>query len=374
VSLPRLPWSWSRLRCTVHPSRPLGGFLLSILTALAFSGPAGGAPPFHRDQALSGSPASLDPTWLRDPRALSLGGETPPARVHEVLQGLTSAQRWGLAAAHPAVVGNLEGAPLGLRYAANRASIAQSPEFRGWDAPRRQFLVFDPRGDGRVAEVFGDLAGADRVAVIVPGVDQTIRNFDSPSARRRGYSPDEQGRGLYAQMHAVDEKAAVVAWLGYDPPEGTGPSAMREERAAAGAVALRNFVDGLTVVNPRARFTLIGHSYGSVVVGRAAPSLSPHVTDLIVLGSPGMGVENKAELKSHARLWAAPLAPSDWVRWLPSIRLLGLGHGEKPTTPGFGAASFSIAGAQGHDGYLQPGTVSLTNIAEIALGHLQDVR
>ncbi|GAB3891348.1 hypothetical protein GCM10027612_37060 [Microbispora bryophytorum subsp. camponoti] len=35
--------------------------------------------------------------------------------------------------------------------------------------PDRHFLSFDGRDGGRAAEVFGDLATADRIAVVVPG-------------------------------------------------------------------------------------------------------------------------------------------------------------------------------------------------------------
>ena len=39
-----------------------------------------------------------------------------------------------------------------------------------WAGEGRQFLTFDPRGNGRIVEVFGDLVAADRIAVLVPGV------------------------------------------------------------------------------------------------------------------------------------------------------------------------------------------------------------
>jgi len=53
-----------------------------------------------------------------------------------------------------------------------------------------------------------------------------------------------------------------------------------------------------------AAVTLIGHSYGSVVTGLAAPGLSRNVHDIVALGSPGMGVSRAADLHTGARIWA----------------------------------------------------------------------
>ncbi|WP_343869414.1 alpha/beta hydrolase, partial [Dactylosporangium roseum] len=66
-----------------------------------------------------------------------------------------------------------------------------------------------------------------------------------------------------------------MAWLGYNPPEGVRRDALREDRAAAGAIALNRFIDGLLLGHPGLTITVIGHSYGSVVAAPAAP-LDPH--------------------------------------------------------------------------------------------------
>src|SRR5262245_60660295 len=50
-------------------------------------------------------------------------------------------------------------------------------------------LVYDPRGDGRIAQVVGDLATADRIAVLVPGVDNTLANFAGGLGNVRRRSP-----------------------------------------------------------------------------------------------------------------------------------------------------------------------------------------
>ena len=66
-------------------------------------------------------------------------------------------------------------------------------------------------------------------------------------------------------------------------------------------------------------------------------------------------------------MWAGRES-GDPIRYVPHIRLLGLGFGADPMSPGFGAHIFA-AGSGGHSDYLDPGSVSLRNLAEIALGN-----
>ena len=110
---------------------------------------------------------------------------------------------------------------------------------------------------------------------------------------------------------------------------------------------------------------LLCHSYGTVVCGLAAPNLP--VTDIAVFGSPGMDASSVAALHTTARVWAGR-GSSDWIRNVPHVQVLGLGFGADPASPGFGAHIFA-AGSGGHSDYLDPGSVSLRNLAEIALGN-----
>jgi hypothetical protein len=109
---------------------------------------------------------------------------------------------------------------------------------------------------------------------------------------------------------------------------------------------------------------LLCHSYGSVVCGLAAPHLP--VTDIAVFGSPGMDASSVASLHTGARVWAGREA-GDAIQYVPHIQLFGLGFGADPMSPGFGARIFAT-GDSGHSGYLDPGSVSLRNLAYIALG------
>ncbi|GAA3344901.1 hypothetical protein GCM10020358_49960 [Amorphoplanes nipponensis] len=241
--------------------------------------------------------------------------------------------------------------------------------YASWARSGRRFLAFDPRGDGRAAEVLGDLATADRIAVLVPGVDTRLRDFDRGLGGVARRAPAVQARALYAALRTADPGAriAVVAWLGYDPPEGLSLDAARDLRARTGAAALIDFVRALP---ERAAVTLIGHSYGALVVGLAAPHL-PRVTDVVALGAPGLGARTAADL-GGARVWSA-LAAGDWIRRIPQLRLGHLGHGRRPSAPAFGAHPLPTDGVAGHDGYLCPGSATLPAVAAVVLGRVEAV-
>jgi pimeloyl-ACP methyl ester carboxylesterase len=219
-------------------------------------------------------------------------------------------------------------------------------------------------GNGYRIEVVGNLATARRIAVLVPGADTRPSTFDTGLGGVLRRAPGWQAHQL---VNAAGPSTAVVAWLGYDPPAGLDRSAVRSERAEAGAVALVAYLDQLARLYPHATVTVIGHSYGTVVLGHAAAHLPATVTDLVAIGSPGMDVSRAADLDTRARVWAGS-DPSDWTLRLPDIRILGAGHGTNPTRPRFGALPLDVHDAPGHDGYYLPGTVSLASLARVVDG------
>ncbi|MBO0870403.1 MAG: alpha/beta fold hydrolase [Micromonosporaceae bacterium] len=219
-------------------------------------------------------------------------------------------------------------------------------------------------GAAHVIETVGDPYTARHIAVLVPGADTTAGNFDTGLGGVLRRAPGWQARQLAA---AAGPGTAVIAWLGYDPPHGIDRSAIRSERAQAGADALVAFLDRLAADAPHATVTVIGHSYGTVVLGHAAARLPATVTDLVAIGSPGMDVSRAAELGTHARVWAGS-DPTDWTRHLPDIRVFGAGHGTNPIRTSFGALALDVHDAPGHDGYFVPGTVSLASLAAVVDG------
>jgi pimeloyl-ACP methyl ester carboxylesterase len=268
--------------------------------------------------------------------------------------------------------------PLGTfaeAYACSAAAMTAAGEpYAAWAAGGRRFLAFDRRGDGIAVEVVGDLATADRVVVLVPGVDTTLRDFDRGLGGVARRAPAVQARNLYDALRTADPTArvAVVAWLGYDPPEGIGLEAARDTRARAGAPALARLVAEVGMQRPDVSVVLVGHSYGALVIGLAAPRLGARVTDVVAVGAPGMGADRVAGLHTSARVWAA-LAQDDWVRRIPQVRLGRLGLGTRPSSPSFGAHRLPASGVVGHDGYLAPGSSTLAAVAALTLAPVRDV-
>ena len=283
-----------------------------------------------------------------------------PAQVRRYFAGLSPTARTALARGAPGVVGNLDGVPYKLRYAANqRTARVRTPG---------RLLAYDPRGDGRIVQVFGDLAMARRVVIMVPGSGWDLRAFFTSMSAAKA-DPIAGARALLAETRRLSPSArvAVVVWLGYDAPEGIDRQAARSERAIAGARDLARFVAGLP---GRSTVSLLGHSYGTVVVGRTPHSA--RVTDVIALASPGMDAGSAGGLRTRARVWAAR-APGDPIGYTPHVRVGGYGHGTDPIDPRFGALVFRTGSVTGHDGYYAPGTESLTNLARIALGRASEV-
>ncbi|GGK97735.1 alpha/beta hydrolase [Streptomyces flaveus] len=307
------------------------------------------------------------------------------------------------AAAHPEIpapaparLTAVSPAMLDEAYAANRANAAEAARMaadhgdhgrasavRSMAAPGRHFLSFDARGSGRAVEIFGDLAKAERVAVLVPGSDT---NLDTYERFRAGADALHKRLGI---------RGAVVAWLGYETPGTISPEVLTTGRAKDAAPELRGFIRELEALNPHARVSLLCHSYGTVVCAEAAESAFQAagsvrsavasraasgegdlgISDIALFGSPGTGADSVAGLHTDARVWAGRGA-DDWIADVPHAKadLFGttVGFGTDPVSTDFGARVFA-AGDGGHSDYLKPGSVSLDNLARIVLGETSEV-
>ncbi|MEW2302694.1 alpha/beta hydrolase [Streptomyces sp. NPDC006655] len=315
--------------------------------------------------------------------------EASPARLTRFFASLTAPERDRLAHRYPLAVGNMNGAPVELRYRANDIALDQQRkvEKKRMHDPRlsaagqqdagrrmhryeallttgRQILAFDPDGDGRIAEVLGDLTRAERISVVVPGVDTDLLTFQRTN--REYTAPVGMAKALYRAEHRASPstRTAVIAWADYTAPDGLGVGAATGTAAALGAVRLNALLRALPGEAPVSMFC---HSYGSVLCGVAARGMPGRVADIAVAASPGMRAENASQLGTSARVWAMRDA-TDWIQDVPYLELGGLGHGADPVSASFGARVLSAHDAQGHAGYFVPGTDSLRNLADIGVG------
>jgi alpha/beta hydrolase family protein len=298
-----------------------------------------------------------------------------------VVVPLSAAARPEIPSPPPATLPNPTSTNLDEIYAANSANAAEAARMaeahgdthrgaadRELAAPARHLLTFDGRGPGRATEVFGDLARADHVAVLVPGSDTSLDTY--PRFRAAA-------EALHRQLTRTAPRGtgtAVVAWLGYRTPDTFSTTVLTTNRADEAAPHLRAFIRRLQgVVGRGTTVSLVCHSYGTVVCAGAAAHLD--IDDLALIGSPGTGADTAGALHTTARVWAAR-GTDDWVGEVPHVRsdLFGVtvGFGTDPISPAFGARVFA-AGKGGHSDYFSPGSVSLTNLARIVLGDTAEV-
>ncbi|GGS70673.1 alpha/beta hydrolase [Nonomuraea spiralis] len=272
-----------------------------------------------------------------------------------------------LSAATPAALAGRYAASRAAVLAAERAAAAhghrsRAAALRAMADDSRTFLSFDGRDGGRTAEVFGDLATARRIAVLVPGSDTNLDRYDRLRA------------GATRLREALGDGSVVIAWAGYRTPAMLSLDVLTPSRADEAVPGLRAAVRELRALRPGARLSLVCHSYGSVVCGRAAPGLD--VSDIVLTGSPGAGVPDVAAMRTRATVWAAR-GGGDWIGGVPhalvELPFVTIGLGDDPVSPGFGARVFA-AGGGGHSDYLGPGSPALAAIARIVSGEAgQDV-
>jgi len=221
-------------------------------------------------------------------------------------------------------------------------------------------LVFEPERD-HYCVLFGDLAEADHVAVMVPGVGDV-------SNLAHDWLPSAQ------HLFDAAESTAVFLWKGYDNPKDLLAAAAEsiecgEELLGAGR-ELTDFV-GLLPVRPDQSLTLVAHSFGSFVTGAALADCGLQCTDVVVAGSPGMTVDELKQLHVKESHFFSEEAPGD------AIALLGV-FGAAPTSPTFGGTRMRTNKAGHvevleHSSYFVPGSEALANIVRVVTGRYGDV-
>jgi hypothetical protein len=234
------------------------------------------------------------------------------------------------------------------------AAVAKSDRF---------LLTLDQRLPGRAVVAVGNPDTANHVAVLVPGMNTTIRDDLS-----RFVNSADRLRNAANRYTRSERDVAVVAWLGYVTP--IPLTVLSDHSAHRAAPELRRTLAGLHNA-PRAagrdvHLTLIGHSYGSLVAGLAVRAPS-HVDDVVLMGSPGVRADTARELAVR-RVFVVEAA-RDLVA--------DAGHfGRDPSSRRFAAerisaheaADGSIAKpARGHSRYLSNGTASLHNLAAVVV-------
>lgn len=220
-------------------------------------------------------------------------------------------------------------------------------------------LLYEPgtfHGQGRAAISVGEIATADHVAVLTPGIG------NSPSAMGSTLTVAQALRTA-AEQGAPGERTAVVAWFGYDIPlswpqdGGFNPVVVATDSlAAADADVARRGGELLSTDLARIRglapewasLVAVGHSMGAVTTSEAGRFPVP-VDALVLLAAPGSGHDTRRAqqyLSTPAPDVFVLSHPADPVTLRETDILAGVVSGPSVTGP-FGGDPASIEfGAQ----------------------------
>lgn len=353
-------------------------------------------------QRLSSLPSAQLGSLLRstpDLAASVLAAPPAAAEVSAWWSAMDSRHRAGVSAASPALVGNLDGLPPAARDAANRSSLATGLSVLAatadvgrsaaestrvalrilsevdralasdTDEPR-SLLSLDTAGTGTAAVVVGDLATADYVTVLVPGMFFTVEN---QIVDWTGIAHD-----LYLEQQSLlrqldkDATVATVAWIGYETPNLTNIASL--DAAHTAKESLASLVDGIRSLREDAApvISLVAHSYGSTAALMALADGSMAVDNLALIGSPGSAAQSVTELgMAHDSVWVGEAA------WDP-VPFTAF-FGSDPGADSYGAQTMSVDGgtdpfggadlvpAVGHIGYFTHGSEAMRNFALIGI-------
>ena len=299
-----------------------------------------------------------------------------PAATARWWAALPAAAQLALVESRPGVVGSSDGVPAWARDRANRHVLEQVLRDARADGDHRatarvvagvlaaeeaagrvaQLHLLDLAGE-RVAVSFGDLDAAEAVALVVPGVGT------SPADDLVDVAGD--ARDLAAAARRADPEVAVaaMAWLGYRAPHSL-PAALTRSAAGRGGALLDEALTGLAGARTSAgaglpRTTVVGHSYGTVVLDEAADRPGRLDADAVVLlGSPGME-DDAADLEAPEVYDAASAAdPISWSGWF----------GTDTWAERFGSTGLPADAATGHSDYFDRDRPTLTAMGEVVAG------
>lgn len=252
-------------------------------------------------------------------------------------------------------------------YLAVRESLSSAAE-----VPRYLALVDDA---GHAAISIGNPDTASRTALFVPGTGQDLAAVRGSVSR----ATDTHRAALAADTKLSRRDVSVTAWLAYDRPMALS-EAGSPIRARNGGPALDRFLNGMHAshLGPPALDTVIGHSYGSTVVGAAAVGGNHLDADnVIAVGSPGMLSDHAADLalEPGARVYSMT-ARNDPIRLVTDLTLgadpnaAGYGGIRLTTDPG-AALRYSaglLPGVDAHDSYWDVGNPGLRNMGAVVAG------
>jgi pimeloyl-ACP methyl ester carboxylesterase len=195
----------------------------------------------------------------------------------------------------------------------------------------KYLLDFSLEGDGQAVVAIGNPDTADNTAVNVPGTFSELSNFGGQIGRADTMQDD-------ATTAYGSESTAVIAWLGYDAPSNLGEAA-GIDTAHESTGDLSSFLHGLNASHQDgdSHLTVMGHSYGSTVVGDTVRNYDTGADEVILVASPGSTAQTADELNVESgHVWATT-AEGDAIGLATALPVFGT----DPTDDSFGANEFT---------------------------------
>ncbi|MEV7038369.1 alpha/beta hydrolase [Amycolatopsis sp. NPDC051061] len=239
--------------------------------------------------------------------------------------------------------------------------------------PSAFLLGIDTANAGHAIIAIGNPDHAQNVATYVPGTGSGLD----------GFATDIQRADLMNQTATIlnPVPTSVITWAGYDAPQSVIPDAASTSFADHAEPGLRRFQDGLGASHDPipVNSTVIGHSYGTTVIGQTARDLGLPVDNLVMVASPGIGVQHATDLHldgvapdqmthhvyaTKSAMDPVPALTNFYQPGLESIDPLG----PDPTTNWFGGHPFDSDFAAGHTEYWDPNSESLQGMAKLIAG------
>ncbi|SFP20048.1 alpha/beta hydrolase [Amycolatopsis rubida] len=245
--------------------------------------------------------------------------------------------------------------------------------------PTAYLLGINSANSGQAIVAIGDPDSAANVATYVPGTTAGLNHGMATDI----YRSDAM---LAAANKAGSPSTSVITWVGYDAPQSIVPDAASTGFANNAEHPLRDFQGGLGAAHHGPmNSTVIGHSYGTTVVGQTARDLGLPANNVVMVASPGVGVDHANQLHLDG-------IPQDQVGQhvystksvtdpIPALTNfdgpdIGLDNvdplGPDPTTDWFGGQTFnSDAGnpLTSHSDYWQDRSSSLRSMGNIIAGN-----
>ncbi|WP_030761465.1 alpha/beta hydrolase [Streptomyces sp. NRRL F-2664] len=297
---------------------------------------------------------------------------------------------------YPAVVLNPEWSRWDKKYSDEKAMLEKNLD--GMNAiqarfdstgkeglPEAYLLGFDTKDGGRAIVANGNPDTAAHTAVFVPGTYTSI-------VKTEDYIHHMSELWKETNAQAEGRQVSTITWIGYDAPQSIVPEAMKKHYAEDAAPDLNRFMAGLENLqggDDKSHTTIIGHSYGSTVLGAASNAGDLRADDMIAVGSPGMLVGHARELDAgEGHVWSQSAGALD--DQVPAGgKFAGLGGGNKwwkemlpfgsvwgqnvPSDEDFGA-NIMANDSNSHTDYWRDHSLSIRNQASVVAGRYDDVQ